>query len=254
MCRKHAYIRACKMATTVTPYGDNNRTKKEQVEEMFDNIAHRYDFLNRLLSLGIDISWRRKAVNYIGEIKPQHILDVATGTGDFAFEALRLNPQKIVGYDLSEGMLSYGRQKSAKMGKEQIVEFIKGDSERMPFADNSFDAITVGFGVRNFEHLQAGLKEMYRVVKPGGRVAVLEISQPPNAIIRQLYGLYFHHIVPWVGRLFSKDVRAYTYLPESVSVFPEGPEFVKILEANGFKQVKWKPLTFGTCAFYTMEK
>lgn len=221
---------------------------------MFDNIAHRYDLLNRILSLGIDITWRKKAVKYLSSIEPKTILDVATGTGDFAFEALSLKPEKVTGYDISEGMMKYGREKAKQGGVSHIVEFVKGDSEQMPFADNSFDAITVGFGVRNFENLETGLKEMYRVLKPGGKVAILEISQPPNAIIRALYGLYFSRILPVIGRMFSKDVRAYTYLPESVKAFPEGLAFVKILGNIGFRNVQWKPLTFGACAFYMMEK
>ncbi|MDB5283987.1 MAG: demethylmenaquinone methyltransferase [Bacteroidota bacterium] len=221
---------------------------------MFDNIAHRYDFLNHLLSLGVDIRWRKKAVKYIGTIQPKKILDVASGTGDFAFEALVLNPQKVTGFDLSEGMMNYGRIKAQKQNVSDIVEFVKGDSELMPFKDDSYDAITVGFGVRNFEHLEEGLKEMYRVLRPGGKVAILEASSPPNTIIRALYGLYFNNIVPMVGRLFSKDVRAYNYLPESVKAFPQGFEFIKICENIGFRNVKWQPLTFGVCAFYTMEK
>lgn len=221
---------------------------------MFDNIAHRYDFLNHLLSLGIDISWRRKAVKYIGTIRPQKILDLATGTGDFAFEALKLRPEKVIGYDISEGMMNYGRAKAAKMNVSGIVEFVKGDSENMQFPGNYFDAITVGFGVRNFENLEKGLKEMHRVVKPGGKIAILEASQPPNAIIRAFYGLYFNNLVPMVGKLFSKDARAYNYLPESVKVFPEGFDFTRILENIGFRNVKWQPLTFGVCAFYSMEK
>lgn len=242
------------MSKAVTPYKDTTRTKKEQVEEMFDNIAHRYDFLNHLLSLGIDITWRRKAVKFIGTIQPKKILDVASGTGDFAFEALRLNPEKVTGFDLSEGMMNYGRAKAAKMHVADKVEFVKGDSEQMPFADNSFDAITAGFGVRNFEHLETGLREMYRVTRVGGKVAILEASQPQNTIIRALYGLYFGNAVPMIGRLFSKDARAYSYLPESVRAFPEGFEFVKILEHIGFRNIKWQPLTFGACAFYSMEK
>jgi demethylmenaquinone methyltransferase/2-methoxy-6-polyprenyl-1,4-benzoquinol methylase len=242
------------MSNTVTPYNDTKRSKKEQVEEMFDNIAHRYDFLNHLLSLGIDISWRKKAVKFIGTVRPKRILDVASGTGDFAFEALCLNPEKIIGFDLSEGMMNYGRAKAAKLNVTGVVEFVKGDSEKMPFADNEFDAVTVGFGVRNFEHLEMGLKEMYRVTRAGGKVAILEASQPRNTIIRTLYGLYFGNIVPMIGRLFSKDARAYSYLPESVRAFPEGFEFVKILENIGFVNIKWQPLTFGACAFYSMEK
>ena len=242
------------MSKTVTPYNDASRTKKEQVEEMFDNIAHRYDFLNHLLSLGIDITWRKKAVKFIGSIQPKKILDVASGTGDFAFEALKLNPDKITGFDLSEGMMNYGRAKAAKMNVAEIVEFVKGDSEKMPFADNSFDAITVGFGVRNFENLEAGLREMQRVTRPGGKIAILEASQPQNTILRALFGLYFGNIVPMIGRMFSKDARAYSYLPESVKAFPEGFEFIKILENIGFRNIKWQPLTFGACAFYSMEK
>ena len=242
------------MSKTVTPYNDTTRTKKEQVEEMFDNIAHRYDFLNHLLSLGIDITWRRKAVKFIGTIQPKKILDLASGTGDFAFEALRLNPEKVIGFDLSEGMMNYGRAKAVKLNVANVVEFVKGDSEKMPFADNSFDAVTVGFGVRNFEHLETGLREMLRVTRPGGKVAILEASQPQNTIIRALYGLYFGNVVPMIGRLFSKDARAYSYLPESVKAFPEGFEFVKILENIGFVNIKWQPLTFGACAFYSMEK
>jgi demethylmenaquinone methyltransferase/2-methoxy-6-polyprenyl-1,4-benzoquinol methylase len=241
------------MSKTITPYNDT-RSKKQQVEEMFDNIAHRYDFLNHLLSLGIDITWRKKAIKYIGTIQPKKILDVASGTGDFAFEALALSPEKVTGFDLSEGMMNYGKAKAEKLGVSNIVEFIKGDSEKMPFADNSFDAITVGFGVRNFENLEAGLQEIYRVLKPGGKVAILEASMPQNTIIRTLYSLYFGKIVPVVGKLFSKDSRAYSYLPESVKAFPEGLEFVRILENIGFKNGKWTPLTFGVCAFYTMEK
>ena len=240
------------MSNIVTPYKDE-RSKKEQVEEMFDNIAHRYDFLNHLLSLGIDIIWRKKAVKFIGTIQPKKILDVASGTGDFAFEALTLNPDKIIGFDLSEGMMKYGRAKAANKNVSHLVEFVKGDSEIMPFDNATFDAITVGFGVRNFENLEAGLKEIFRVTRPGGKIAILEASMPKNTIIRALFSLYFGKIVPIIGKLFSKDARAYSYLPESVKVFPEGLVFVKILENIGFINVEWKPLTFGACAFYGME-
>jgi demethylmenaquinone methyltransferase / 2-methoxy-6-polyprenyl-1,4-benzoquinol methylase len=241
------------MSNIVTPYNDT-RSKKEQVEEMFDNIAHRYDFLNHLLSMGIDILWRKKAVKYIGTIQPKKILDVASGTGDFAFEALSLNPDKVIGLDLSEGMMNFGRTKAKKLNVAGQVEFVKGDSEKMPFADNSFDAVTVGFGVRNFENLEAGLKEMFRVTRSGGKLAILEASMPQQTIIRAFFSLYFGKIVPFIGQLFSKDSRAYNYLPESVLAFPHGLEFVRILENVGFCKVKWQPLTFGTCAFYAMEK
>lgn len=247
-------IQSLAVSKTVTPYNDASRTKKEQVEEMFDNIAHRYDFLNHLLSLGIDITWRKKAVKFIGSIQPKNILDVASGTGDFAFEALALKPEKVTGFDLSEGMMNFGRAKAEKLGVSNTVEFVKGDSEKMPFADHQFDAITVGFGVRNFENLENGLREMYRVTRPGGKIAILEASQPNNTIIRALFGLYFGHVVPMIGRLFSKDARAYSYLPESVRAFPQGFDFVKILENIGFRNIKWQPLTFGACAFYSMEK
>lgn len=221
---------------------------------MFDNIAHRYDFLNHLLTLGIDILWRKKAVKFIGEIKPRVILDVASGTGDFAFESLTLKPTKITGFDLSEGMMKIGRERAKKLNVQNTLEFIKGDSEKMPFATESFDAITVGFGVRNFDNLEAGLKEMLRVLRVHGRVVILEASMPRSTIIRALFSLYFGKVVPLVGRLFSKDARAYSYLPESVLVFPEGLEFVKILENVGFRNVQWQPLTFGACALYKMEK
>lgn len=221
---------------------------------MFDNIAYRYDFLNHLLSLGIDIRWRKKAVKFIGSSNPKKILDVASGTGDFAIEALTLHPEKIVAFDLSEGMLKICRQKAEKKNALHIIECIKGDSEKLPFAESSFDAVTVGFGVRNFENLEIGLKEIFRVLKPNGKLAILEASFPKNTIIHWLYSCYFGKFVPVIGRLFSKDVRAYEYLPESVRAFPEGLEFVKILENIGFGNVKWNALTFGACAFYTAEK
>lgn len=238
----------------VTPYNKPNATKTEEVKEMFDNIAHRYDFLNRLLSLGIDITWRRRAVDYIGQSNPSIILDLATGTGDFAIEALRLKPTKIIGLDLSNDMMEVGRKKAISHNVTEILSFIQGDSEAMPFEDNYFDAITVGFGVRNFENLENGLSEMKRVLKPGGKIAILEASKPTNKLLRFFFDIYFQNILPLIGRVFSKDARAYTYLPESVNAFPEGLRFTAILDKLEFKKTKWTPLTFGICAFYTCEK
>jgi demethylmenaquinone methyltransferase/2-methoxy-6-polyprenyl-1,4-benzoquinol methylase len=238
----------------VTPYGDRNRSKKEQVREMFDTIAHRYDFLNHLLSLGIDRSWRKRAVKTLIAAQPKRILDVATGTGDFAVECLKLQPDKIVGLDLSDAMMAFGREKAAKLKEENRLEFVVGDSEQLNYPDNYFDAITVGFGVRNFEHLEQGLREMRRVLRPGGRVAILEITQPRRFPFRQFYALYFKGILPLIGRIFSKDSRAYSYLPESVSVFPEGEQFTGILTKCGFTEARWESLTFGTCALYTCTK
>ena len=242
------------MQEIVTPYNDKDQSKKEQVEQMFDNIAPTYDFLNHFLSMGIDKTWRKKAVDSIASISPKTILDLATGTGDFAVEALRLKPSKIIGFDLSDLMMNVGRDKAQKLKVSDVLEFQKGDSEKMPFEDNKFDAITVGFGVRNFEHLEQGLSEMHRVLRPGGKVAILEVAKPKVFPMKQLYSIYFYYILPMVGRLFSKDVRAYTYLPESVTVFPEGDNFVAILNKMGFKNVAYSPLTFGICAFYTCEK
>lgn len=221
---------------------------------MFDNIAHNYDFLNHLLSAGIDHIWRKKAIKFLRPGKPKVIMDMATGTGDFAMEALKLNPERVVGLDLSEDMLSYGRKKAKKKGVEHIVEYVKGESENLQFDDNTFDAMTVGFGVRNFEQLEKGLSEMLRVLKPGGKLVILEISKPSAFPVKQLFTLYFHYVCPLIGRAFSKDHRAYTYLPESVEAFPHGQAFLDILGQVGYKNAVWTPLTFGICAMYTCEK
>lgn len=234
----------------VTPY-QKEAAKKQQVEEMFDNIAPKYDFLNHLLSMGIDKLWRKKAVKMIGKHNPKKILDIATGTGDFALEMVSLNPEKVVGLDLSEQMLSHGRVKIEKKGLSNLIEMVKGDSEKLPFDDNSFDAISVGFGVRNFENLDQGLSEIFRVLKPGGILAVLEFSKPKVFPIKQIFYFYFHFILPLIGKVFSKDQRAYTYLPESVEAFPEGAAFVEILEKQGFKSIKCTGLTFGISSIYS---
>lgn len=240
--------------THVKPNAQSASSKKEQVEEMFDNIAHRYDFLNHLLSLGIDKQWRKKAIRSIKSIQPEQLLDIATGTGDLAFEARRQMPGvHITGLDLSEGMLSKAREKALekKLGN---MDFVKGDSENLLFGDTSFDAVSVAFGVRNFENLEAGLKEIYRVLKPGGRLAVLEFSKPKAFPVKQIFNFYFKNILPATGRMISKDARAYEYLPESVQAFPEGKNFIGILEKTGFKSCKDQPLTFGICSLYTAEK
>jgi len=208
------------MQSAVTPY-KNDSSKKEQVTTMFNAIAYRYDFMNNLLSLGIHKSWRRKTVRLLRPLKPQLILDVATGTADFAIEAMKLSPVKITGVDISEGMLNLGKVKVSKRNLDKHIELMLADSENLPFESNSFDAITIGFGVRNFEHLEKGLAEMYRVLKPGGMIAILEFSKPKNFPIKQLYNFYFKRITPLAGKIFSKDSSAYTYLPESVQAFPD---------------------------------
>jgi len=234
---------------TVVPYKEEQSGKKEQVAKMFDNISSNYDFLNHFLSLGIDITWRKKAIKLLEEIKPKHILDVATGTGDFAIEALRLKPDKIIGIDISVGMLDMGRKKMIARGHSQI-EMLEGDSENLPFEGNKFDAIIVGFGVRNFEHLEKGLAEMYRVLRPGGKVVILEFSKPTRFPFKQLYNLYFNFVLPKIGRWISNDKAAYTYLPESVQAFPDGERFTNILSNIGFKEIICQPLTFGISSIY----
>ncbi|MCX6297271.1 MAG: bifunctional demethylmenaquinone methyltransferase/2-methoxy-6-polyprenyl-1,4-benzoquinol methylase UbiE, partial [Bacteroidetes bacterium] len=223
------------MNPIVTPYKDQSTSKKEQVATMFNNIAPKYDFLNQLLSMGIHKGWRRKAVNMLKEVKPKNILDIATGTGDFAIEAMKLNPNKVVGVDISEGMLKFGVEKINKLGLQNKIELKLGDSESLPFSDNSFDAITVGFGVRNFENLEKGINDIYRVLNKNGMVAILEFSKPRKFPIKQFYNFYFKVITPMVGKIFSKDSSAYTYLPESVNAFPDGEDFLSVLRKAGFK-------------------
>lgn len=235
----------------VTPIKDSKAGKKEQVQEMFDDISGRYDFLNRFLSVGIDTIWRKKAINELKPIAPKQILDIATGTGDLAIEALRLNPDKVTGIDISEGMLEVGRVKIKNKKLEDKIVLQSGDSENIDFEDNTFDAITVAFGVRNFETLTKGIGEMHRVMRPGGKVVVLEFSKPKKFPVKQLYNFYFKYILPVLGKSISKNSRAYSYLPESVNAFPEGNEFVKILEEKGFKNTTCQPLTFGICSIYT---
>ncbi len=238
----------------VVPYKTEKSGKKEQIERMFNNISPRYDFLNHLLSLGIDKIWRRTAISFLKPLNPQRILDVATGTGDFAIQALVLNPKRVIGIDISEGMLTMGRKKIKNLEITQKVELITGDSENLQFEENWFDAVTVGFGVRNFENLEKGLSEILRVMKPGAMLVVLEFSRPRKFPMRQLYNFYFKNILPGLGRLISNDPAAYTYLPESVEAFPDGMDFENILKKVGFKETACKPLTFGISSIYTARK
>jgi len=240
--------------TKVVPLPDSDLSKKEQVAGMFDRIAGRYDFLNHLLSMGIDKGWRKKAINTLREIHPKQILDVATGTGDLAIAALKLNPDQVTGVDISEGMMDIGRKKVQEKGLSAKINLQYGDSEALPFETGTFDAITCAYGVRNFEHLEKGLQQMNRVMRTGGRIAILEFSRPKKFPVKQLYHFYFRYILPTLGKTVSKDATAYTYLPQSVAAFPEGAQFCTILEKCGFKQVKARPLTFGITTLYTGEK
>jgi demethylmenaquinone methyltransferase/2-methoxy-6-polyprenyl-1,4-benzoquinol methylase len=243
------------MEEKVTPYKDSNRNKKEQVEQMFDTISTNYDGLNRVISLGIDQKWRKKVVKMIAEVKPNAILDIATGTGDLALQfAAKIPADKIIGLDLSEGMLSVARKKVEGKPISEKVSFVKGDSENLPFEDNSFDAITVSFGIRNFETLEKGLAEILRVLKPKGSFVILETSVPTKFPWKQGYYMYSRGILPLIGRLFSKDKVAYKYLSESAAVFPYGERLNNILRKIGFKQVENKPQTFGVATIYTASK
>lgn len=242
------------MGNEVKPYTDRE-DKKGQVSKMFNKIAPYYDFLNRLLSLGIDTIWRKKAIDQLKNEQPKFILDVATGTADVALETVkRLHPHKIIGIDISTEMLEIGRKKISKRGLDTVITLQEGDSENLPFADNTFDAITVAFGVRNFENLEKGLLEMRRVLKTNGKLVVLEFSKPSIFPIKQLFNLYFKYLLPLIGRLTSKDPRAYQYLYESVQAFPDGNDFVNILSKTGYKSNQCIPLTLGICSIYSGQK
>lgn len=238
----------------IVPYKDKDAGKREQVGQMFDNIAPKYDFLNHFLSAGIDILWRKKAVRLLRPFAPKRILDIATGTGDLALEALSLKPDKIVGVDISEGMLAVGRQKIKERGVDHIIELRPGDSERLPLADNEFDAAIVSFGVRNFENLLAGLTDMHRVVRPGGVCMVLEFSRPRRFPFKQFYNFYTATAVPFFGKMVSKDTSAYAYLDESMKAFPDGPNFIQVFEKAGFRHTQWIPLSFGIASIYLGQK
>jgi demethylmenaquinone methyltransferase/2-methoxy-6-polyprenyl-1,4-benzoquinol methylase len=234
----------------VKPYNSGDASKKEEVAEMFDNISKRYDFLNHFLSLGIDKLWRRKAVRQLKDLRPKRILDLATGTGDFAIAALKLNPDEVVGVDISQGMLDMGIQKMKKRGHDKIVKMQLADSEKLPFEDASFDALTVGFGVRNYENLEKGLSDMLRILRPGGKAVILEFSKPKKFPIKQVFGFYSKRVIPFLGKLISKDKRAYAYLPESVEAFPEGTDFETNMTKLGYKEVNSILLSGGIATIY----
>jgi len=238
----------------VTPYSNKELSKKEEVRLMFNNIASRYDFLNHFLSLGIDRLWRKKAISLLKNDSPKKILDVATGTGDFAIQSLSLNPDHITGIDISDKMLDVGNVKLVKKGLENKIKLQVGDSENLSFEDNYFDAATVGFGVRNFENLEKGLKEVQRVLKPSAKFVILEFSKPSSFPFKQIYYFYFTKILPFIGSSVSKDKRAYSYLHESVNTFPEGNDFLKILGSCGFKETSQIKLMNGIASIYVGKK
>ena len=240
----------------IKPYAPTGE-KHEQVEEMFDHIAPTYDVLNHTLSLGTDRGWRRKAMDALGKYHPRHVLDVATGTGDFAIlAARRLGTEglHITGADISEGMMQVGREKVRQLGLERVIRFCREDCMQLSFADDSFDAVTVAYGVRNFQDLDAGLREMCRVLRPGGHLLVVELASPPHFPMKQLFWLYSHVWMPLVGRLVSKDDHAYRYLPATMEAFPQGKVMEGILLRAGFRSVEWKRFTFGICTMYLAEK
>lgn len=228
--------------------------KKQKIAQMFDNIAGTYDFLNHLLSLGVDFYWRKKAIGLLQKYSPKKILDVATGTGDFAIEALKLNPERVIGIDISKKMLQIGKEKIKRFKLEDKIELMLADSEKLPFKDNSFDAITVGFGVRNFENLEKGLSEMHRVLNKNGIAVILEFSKPKIFPVKIIFNFYFKNILPFVGKFISKDKEAYTYLPESVRSFPDGKGFLNIMKKVGFSNLQQIKLTFGIASIYVGHK
>lgn len=224
---------------------------KTYVRSLFDSIAYRYDLLNHLLSGGMDFYWRRKAIGHLRDLHPRRILDVATGTADFAIAALQLRPEQVVGIDISEKMLALGRKKLHERGLQDIVLLEAGEAESLRFDSDAFDAVIVAFGVRNFEHLERGLQQMQRVLRAGGKVVVLEFSRPSALLFRKLYLFYFRYLLPWIGRVISRHEEAYTYLPNSVMQFPEGEEFLAVLRRTGFSNVCQDRMTFGIATIYT---
>ena len=240
---------------TIVPFKDSTDSKKKQVEKMFDKIAFRYDFLNHFLSAGIDVGWRKKAIKQLRSLNPKSILDVATGTGDMAILANKLlTADKIIGIDISEGMLEIGKKKIEKLGLQQRIALLKGDSETILFDNNSFDAVSVAFGVRNFQDLELGLSEIKRVLKPDGKLVVLEFTKPKLPVIKNFYNLYLNLIAPTIGWVISKNKNAYQYLNDSVQKFPEGKDFVQILNKLGYKNASCKTLSLGISSIYCGEK
>ena len=238
----------------IKPY-NSDENKGKQVEKMFDNIASAYDKLNHTLSLGIDKRWRKKAINYLKHFAPKKMMDVATGTGDFAIQAYKmLQPDELLGTDISEGMMNVGRGKVNKLGLSEKIKFKKEDCTSLSFPNDSFDAITVAFGIRNFENLDKGLKEMYRVLNSDGHLVILELSEPEQFPMKQLYSIYSKVVIPTLGKLLSKDNSAYSYLPKSIKAFPQGEVMRRIIEKAGFKKVEFKRLTFGICTLYLASK
>ena len=242
------------MAEKVKPYKDSDQSKKEQVTTMFDTISKEYDGLNRVISFGIDIKWRKKVVELVAKQNPKTILDIATGTGDLAINLAETNAQEIIGLDISEGMLEVGKKKIKKKQLSNKIKMVVGDSEQLPFDDNTFDAITVAFGIRNFENLDKGLSEILRVLKRNGIFVILETSVPTKAPFKQGYNLYTKRIMPLIGKLFSKDKMAYSYLSESASVFPYGKALNNILTKIGFINATALPQTFGVATIYLASK
>lgn len=238
----------------VKPYNKKETSKKEEVAEMFNNISKRYDFLNHFFSMGIDKLWRKKSIKALREIAPKRILDIATGTGDFAIAALKLNPKEVIGVDISQGMLDVGIAKMKKKGVDDVIKMQLGDSEDLPFEDAYFDALTVGFGVRNYENLEKGLSEMLRVLRKDGKGIILEFSKPKNFPVKQLFGFYSKYIIPFFGNKVSKDARAYEYLPESVAAFPEGEAFIDIMRKVGYQNVTAKRVSGGIATIYSGTK
>lgn len=242
------------MGKNINPYKNSDQSKRQQVEQMFDTISKEYDGLNRVISFGIDVKWRKKVVRLVADTKPQRVLDVATGTGDLAINLVKTGASEITGLDISAGMLNVGKAKIKQKGLEDHIQMVQGDSENLPFENNHFDAITVAFGIRNFETLEKGLAEILRVLKPGGIFVILETSVPTRTPFKQGYHLYSRKILPLIGRIFSKDRDAYAYLSESASVFPYGEKLNNILRKIGFNTVEDHPRTFGVATIYTASK